>query len=99
MRGAGGWEIPTWVNGSIPLETPLGAQLGDLPFDLVDHTDPHFAIVTDPAVENGLTWEGLSLGEILEGLNGYPPEGSGPTPFKPMTRPGPDRGRGLRPRR
>jgi hypothetical protein len=88
VGGADGWEIPAWVTGGVPLEVPLGAQLGDLAFNLVDHTDPHFAIVTDAAVENGVTYDGLSLGEILEGLNGYPPERSGPTPFKPMTVPG-----------
>ena len=30
-----------------PVRGPLRAQLGDLAFDLVDHTDPHFAVVTD----------------------------------------------------
>ncbi len=74
VGGAGGWEIPTWVNGGIDLVVPVGAQLGDLALDLVDHTDPHFAVVTDPAVTGGITYAGLSLGEILEGTPGYPVE-------------------------
>ena len=78
VRGADGWEIPGWVNAGVPLETPLGAQLDTIPFDLVDHTDPHFAIVTDPSIQNGVTYQGLSLGEILEGTPGYPVETPGP---------------------
>ena len=58
------------MNGGVPLEVPLGAQLGDLAFDLLDHTDPHFAIVTDPAFTGDVTYTGLSLGEILEGTPG-----------------------------
>ena len=65
------------MNGGIPFEQS-GAHLGDLPFDLVDHTDPHFAVVTDASVKNGLTFSGLSLGEILEGTPAYPPESPGP---------------------
>ncbi len=62
------------MNAGVPLETPLGTQLDTIPFDLVDHTDPHFAVVTDPSVQNGVTYQGLSLGEILEGTPGYPVE-------------------------
>ncbi len=78
VRSADGWEIPGWVNAGIPLETPLGVQLDGIPYDLVDHTDPHFAVVTDPTVSNGLTFNGLSLGEILEGTPGYPTESPEP---------------------
>lgn len=74
VSGTDGWEIPAYVNAGIPLETPLGVQLDGIPYDLVDHTDPHFAVVTDASVENGLTYAGLSLGEILEGTPGYPVE-------------------------
>ncbi len=74
VHGADGWRIPTWVNGGVPFAVPLEAQLGDLAFDLVDHTDPHFAVVTDPTVTGGVTFSGLSLGEILEGTPGYPVE-------------------------
>ena len=90
VNGAEGWRIPTWASGGIPLETPPGVQLDGIPYDLVDHTDPHFAIVTDASVVNGLTWKGLSLGEILEGTPGYPPESlSLPVPpsFLPPTDP------------
>jgi hypothetical protein len=72
QRSGNGWEIPAWVNGSIPLETPPGVQLDGIPYDLLDHTDPHFAVVTDPAVESGVSFNGLSLGEILEGTPGSP---------------------------
>ena len=77
VRNADGWEIPSWVNAGIPSGAGL-AQIDGTGFDLVDHTDPHFAVVTDPAVENGVTFNGLSLGEILEGTPGYPPESPGP---------------------
>jgi hypothetical protein len=73
VRGAGGWEIPAYVAAGIPLETGL-VQLDGIPFDFVDHTDPHFAVVTDPAVAAGITYAGLSLGEILGGTPGYPVE-------------------------
>ncbi len=78
VRSGDGWEIPAYVNAGLPFEGPLGAQLGDLALTLADHTDPHFAVVTDPSVENGVTYDGLSLGEILEGTPGYPPETSPP---------------------
>ena len=77
LNGADGWTIPAYVDAGIPLETGL-TQPDGTGFDLVDHTDPHFAVVTDPAVSNGLTFNGLSLGEILEGTPGYPPESPGP---------------------
>jgi hypothetical protein len=77
VRGADGWEVPAYVDAGIPLETGL-VQLDAVPFDFVDHTDPHFAVVTDPAVTGGITYAGLSLGEILEGTPGYPPESPGP---------------------
>ncbi|MEN6517380.1 MAG: carbohydrate-binding protein [Methanospirillum sp.] len=74
VRGADGWEIPNWVNGGFDLEVAKEAQLDAIPFTFDDHTDPHFAVVTDPSVENGVTYLGLSLGEILEGTPGYPVE-------------------------
>jgi hypothetical protein len=74
VSGANGWEIPSWVNGGLPFEVSLGAPREDLPFDLADHTDPHFAVVTDPTVADGVMFSGLSLGELLEGTPGYPPE-------------------------
>ena len=78
VPGADGWEIPAWVNAGVPLEVGVGQQIGDLAFDLVDHTDPHFAVVTDASVMGGITYDGLSLGEILEGAAGYPVEAPGP---------------------
>ncbi len=74
VRAANGWEIPTYVNDGFGLEVAQEAQLDAIPFTFDDHTDPHFAIVTDPSVANGVTFDGLSLGEILEGTPGYPVE-------------------------
>ncbi|MEN6342993.1 MAG: carbohydrate-binding protein, partial [Methanospirillum sp.] len=77
VRSGDGWEVPAYVDAGIPLDTGL-VQLDAIPYELVDHTDPHFAVVTDTATTGGLTYAGLSLGEILEGTLGYPPEGPGP---------------------
>lgn len=75
VHGANGWEIPDYVNDGLPLEVAQEAQLDAIALTLLDHTDPHFAVVTDRTITGGdITYFGLSLGEILEGTPGYPPE-------------------------
>ncbi|WP_440950735.1 carbohydrate-binding protein [Methanosphaerula subterraneus] len=75
VRGADGWEIPDYVNDGLPLAVAQEAQLDAIPLTLIDHTDPHGAVVTDRTIAGGdITYFGLSLGEIIEGTPGYPPE-------------------------
>ena len=63
------WLIPAYVDAGISLDA---IQVWERAMHRMDHADPHFAVVTDSAVENGITYAGPSLGEILEGTPGYP---------------------------
>jgi hypothetical protein len=85
VRNGTGWAIPSYAHGDYLRIDAL--QVYDRGMHRMDHTDPHFAIVTDPAITAGdVYFLGLSLGEILGGTHGYPPEepaGPFPAPYRP----------------
>ncbi len=82
------WEIPKFVNGELRLDS-LG--LSSQGWNLVDHVDPHFEIVTDETMtQENITYLGLSIGELLGGTRSFPPgetPGTGSTPYRPHTLP------------
>ncbi len=79
VKSSTGWEIPKYWHGDYQLDA---LQVFNLGLHRMDHADPHFAIVTDPAITAGdLIYAGLSLGEIVGGTPGYPPEEETPGPI------------------
>ncbi|MEN6341567.1 MAG: carbohydrate-binding protein [Methanospirillum sp.] len=90
VRNGTDWDIPSFGHGVFFRADAL--QVYELAMHRLDHTDPHFAIVTDPEITaSNLYCYGLSLGEILDGVHGYPPEdpvGPFPTPYRPGSVPG-----------
>ncbi|NLX48877.1 MAG: hypothetical protein GXY82_03180 [Methanospirillum sp.] len=66
-----GWRLTRYPADPLVLDA---IKVWERAMHRVDHTDPHFAVVDDPSVTGGITFDGLSLGEILEGTPGYPPE-------------------------
>ena len=64
-----GWRITRYPADPFVLDA---VEVWERAMHRMDHTDPHFAVVDDPSVTGGITYHGLSLGEILEGTPGYP---------------------------
>ena len=70
-----GWRITRYPSDPLVLDA---IEVWERAMHRQAHTDPHFAVVDDPSAANGVTYNGLSLGEILEGTPGYPPASPGP---------------------
>ena len=69
-----GWRITRYPADPLVLD---GVEVWERAMHRMDHTDPHFAVVDDTSIGGGITYNGLSLGEILGGTPGYPAEAIG----------------------